>query len=43
MSLLGQGAFRAAVELAHGRKPHLIVNTEVFEASGVGGEVSCVA
>jgi len=30
MSLLGQGAFRAAVELAHGRKPHLIVNTEVL-------------
>jgi phosphoglycerate dehydrogenase-like enzyme len=31
MSLLGQGAFRAAVELAHGRKPHLIVNTEVLK------------
>jgi D-3-phosphoglycerate dehydrogenase len=31
MSLLGQGAFRAAVDLAHGRKPHLIVNTEVFK------------
>jgi len=30
MSLLGQGAFRAAVELAHGHKPHLIVNTEVL-------------
>ena len=30
MSLLGQGAFKAAVELAHGRKPHLIVNTEVL-------------
>jgi D-3-phosphoglycerate dehydrogenase len=31
MSLLGQGAFRAAVDLAHGRKPHLIVNTEVLK------------
>jgi phosphoglycerate dehydrogenase-like enzyme len=31
MSLLGQGAFRAAVELAHGRKPYLIVNTEVLK------------
>jgi D-3-phosphoglycerate dehydrogenase len=30
MSLLGKGAFRAAVDLAHGRKPHLIVNTEVL-------------
>src|SRR5882762_6878825 len=28
MSLLGKGAFRAAVDLAQGRKPHLIVNTE---------------
>lgn len=31
MSLLGQGAFKAAVDLAHGRKPHLIVNTEVLK------------
>ncbi len=31
MSLLGQSAFKAAVELAHGRKPHLIVNTEVLQ------------
>lgn len=31
MRLLGQGAFRAAVDLAHGRKPHLIVNTEVLK------------
>ena len=31
MSLLGQGAFRAAVDLARGRKPHLIVNTEVLK------------
>ncbi len=31
MSLLGQGAFRASVDLAHGRKPHLIVNTEVLK------------
>ncbi len=31
MSLLGQGAFGAAVDLAHGRKPHLIVNTEVLK------------
>ena len=31
MSLLGQGAFRAAVDLAYGRKPHLIVNTEVLK------------
>jgi len=27
MSLLGQSAFKAAVDLAHGRKPHLIVDT----------------
>jgi len=31
MSLLGQGAFKASVDLAHGRKPHLIVNTEVLK------------
>ncbi len=31
MSLLGQSAFRAAVDLAHGRKPHLIVNAEVLK------------
>jgi len=31
MSLLGKGAFKAAVDLAHGRKPHLIVNTEVLK------------
>ena len=31
MSLLGQGAFKAVVDLAHGRKPHLIVNTEVLK------------
>jgi phosphoglycerate dehydrogenase-like enzyme len=31
MSLLGQGAFRAAVDLAHGHKPHMIVNTEVLK------------
>jgi len=31
MSLLGQSAFKAAVDLAHGRKPHLIVNTEVLK------------
>jgi len=31
MSLLGQGAFKAAVDLAHGRKPHLIVNSEVMK------------
>jgi phosphoglycerate dehydrogenase-like enzyme len=30
MSLLGQSAFKAAVDLAHGRKPHLIVNTEAL-------------
>jgi D-3-phosphoglycerate dehydrogenase len=30
MSLLGQGAFGAAVDLAYGRKPHLIVNNEVL-------------
>ena len=30
MSLLGQSAFKAAVELAHGRKPHLIVDTEAL-------------
>jgi phosphoglycerate dehydrogenase-like enzyme len=28
MSLLGQSAFKAAVDLAQGRKPHLIVNPE---------------
>lgn len=33
MSLLGRGAFRAAVDLAHERKPHLIVNTEVLRHS----------
>lgn len=33
MSLLGRGAFRAAVDLAHGRKPHLIVNTDVLRHS----------
>jgi D-3-phosphoglycerate dehydrogenase len=31
MSLLGQGAFKAAVDLAYVRKPHLIVNTEVLK------------
>lgn len=30
MSLLGQSAFKAAVELAHGRKPHLIVDAEAL-------------
>lgn len=30
MSLLGQSAFKAAVDLAHGRKPHLIVNTDAL-------------
>ena len=30
MSLLGKSAFRAAVDLAHGRKPHLIVDTEAM-------------
>ena len=30
MSLLGQSAFKAAVDLAHGRKPHLIVDTEAL-------------
>ena len=30
MSLLGKSAFRAAVDLAHGRKPHLIVDTEAL-------------
>ena len=38
MSLLGQGAFRAAVELAHGRKPHLIVNTEVLKHPAWAGK-----
>ncbi len=31
MSLLGQSAFKAAVDLAHGRKPHLIVNTDALK------------
>jgi D-3-phosphoglycerate dehydrogenase len=31
MSLLGKSAFKAAVDLANGRKPHLIVNTEVLQ------------
>ena len=31
MSLLGKSAFRAAVDVAHGRKPHLIVNTEALK------------
>lgn len=31
MSLLGQGAFRAAVDLARGRRPQHIVNAEVLE------------
>ena len=31
MSLLGMSAFKAAVDLAQGRKPHLIVNTEVLK------------
>jgi D-3-phosphoglycerate dehydrogenase len=31
MSLLGKSAFKAAVDLAHGRKPHLIVNTEALQ------------
>ncbi len=31
MSLLGKSAFKAAVDLAHGRKPHLIVNTAVLQ------------
>ena len=30
MSLLGKSAFKAAVDLAHGRKPHLIVDTEAL-------------
>ena len=30
MSLLGKSAFKAAVDLAHGRKPHLIVDTEAM-------------
>lgn len=30
MSLLGKSAFQAAVDLAHGRKPHLIVDTEAL-------------
>src|SRR6267142_1627495 len=30
MSLLGQSALKAAVDLAHGRKPHLIVGTQVL-------------
>ena len=38
MSLLGQGAFGAAVDLAHGRKPHLIVNTEVLKHPGWAGK-----
>ncbi|MGQ0578481.1 MAG: 2-hydroxyacid dehydrogenase [Betaproteobacteria bacterium] len=38
MSLLGQGAFRAAVDLAHGRKPHLIVNTEVLKHRAWAGK-----
>jgi len=38
MSLLGQGAFKAAVDLAHGRKPHLIVNTEVLKHSAWVGK-----
>lgn len=31
MSLLGKSAFKAAVDLAHGRKPHLLVNTEALQ------------
>ncbi|HVY04852.1 MAG TPA: NAD(P)-dependent oxidoreductase [Burkholderiales bacterium] len=30
MSLLGKSAFKAAVDVAHGRKPHLIVDTEAL-------------
>lgn len=31
MSLLGKSAFKAAVDVAHGRKPHLLVNAEALQ------------
>lgn len=38
MSLLGQGAFQAAVDLAHGRKPKHVVNTEVLRSPAWTGK-----
>lgn len=38
MSLLGQGAFQAAVDLAHGRKPKHVVNAEVLRSPAWSGK-----
>jgi phosphoglycerate dehydrogenase-like enzyme len=40
MSLLGKSAFRAAVDVAHGRKPHLIVNSEALKHPAWMGKFS---
>lgn len=38
MRMLGEGAFRAAIDLAHGRKPKHIVNTEAVKHASLAGK-----
>ncbi|MFO1318560.1 MAG: NAD(P)-dependent oxidoreductase [Burkholderiales bacterium] len=38
MRMLGEGAFRAAIDLAHGRKPKHIVNTEAVRHASWAGK-----
>ena len=38
MSLLGKSAFRAAVDVAHGRRPHLIVNPQALKHPAWAGK-----
>ncbi|MBL8534501.1 MAG: dehydrogenase [Betaproteobacteria bacterium] len=38
MRMLGEGAFRAAVDLAHGRKPRTVVNPEALRHAPLAGK-----